>query len=121
MDSAASILKSRIDEVEEYWHDNHREPNSSEAPESSERINTNQVFVIHVRDHGTRDTVTRFLEDLGLEVVILQEQPDQGRTVIDKFEQYAQADFAVTLFTPDDVGCFHGGDLKPPCQTERGF
>ena len=77
------------------------------------RINTNQVFVIHGRDLGTRDTVTRFLESLGLEVVILQEQPDQGRTVIEKFEQCVQGDFAIALFTPDDMGGPSDDDLQP--------
>ena len=113
LDSAAAILQSMIDEVEEYWEENGQEPKSSEAPERAHWINTNQVFVIHGSDHGTRDTVTRFLEGLGLEVVILQEQPDQGRTVIEKFEQCAQGDFAIALFTPDDVGGPSDDDLQP--------
>ena len=113
LSSAAATLESMIDEVEEYWEDDNQETNSSEAPKILERVNTNQVFVIHGRDHGTRDTVTRFLENLGLEAVILQEQPDQGRTVIEKFEQYALCDFAVALFTPDDVGGPNDSSLEP--------
>ena len=109
LDSAAAVLESMIDEVEEYWETNGEESESSEDP----RINTNQVFVIHGRDLGTRDTVTRFLESLGLEVVILQEQPDQGRTVIEKFEQCVQGDFAIALFTPDDMGGPSDDDLQP--------
>ncbi len=113
LDSAAAILNSMIDEVEEYWEADGQERESAEASEKTPRINTNQVFVIHGRDHGTRDTVTRFLETLGLDVVILQEQPDQGRTVIEKFEQCAQSDFAVAIFTPDDVGGLNDDDLQP--------
>ena len=45
--------------------------------------------------------------------MILQEQPDQGRTIIEKFEQYAQANFAVALFTPDDVGGLAEDSLQP--------
>ena len=104
LESAAAILKSMIHEIEEYWEEDNQEPDSPVAPDTPERTNTNQVFVIHGHDHGVRDTVARFLEGLGLEAVILQEQPDEGRTVIEKFEQYAQCDFAVALFTPDDVG-----------------
>ena len=68
-------------------------------------MDTNRVFVVHGRDEAAKHTVARFLEGLGLEPVILQEQPSQGRTVIEKFEDYAQTvGFAVVLGTPDDVG-----------------
>ena len=111
--STTAILQSMIEEVEEYWGDDNQPPNSSEVLETSQRTNTNQVFIIHGRDHGTRDTVTRFVEGLGLEAVILQEQPDQGRTIIEKFEQCAQGDFALALFTPDDVGGRDDDALQP--------
>lgn len=113
LESAGAVLQSMIDEVEEYWEDDGQGPHSTEATVRPQWSNSNQVFVIHGRDHGTRDTVTRFLERLGLQPVILQEQPDQGRTVIEKFEQYAQGDFAVALFTPDDVGGPNDDDLQP--------
>jgi len=66
----------------------------------------NAVFVVHGRDTGRKDTVVRFLkEDLNLQTVVLQEKPDEGLTVIEKFERYAaQAGFALALLTPDDVG-----------------
>lgn len=36
---------------------------------------------------------------------MLDEQPSQGNTIIEKFEKYAaDADFAVTIWTADDVG-----------------
>ena len=78
-----------------------------------EQTNTNQIFIIHGRDHGTRETVARFLENLGLEPVILQEQPDEGLTIIEKFEQYARVNFAVALFTSDDVGGLPDDGLQP--------
>ncbi len=48
--------------------------------------------------------MARFLEKLGLDCVILHEQPNRGRTIIEKFEDYAGVAFAVVLLTPDDVG-----------------
>ena len=113
LESAAAILESMIHEIEEYWDDDNQEPDSPVAPDTPVRTNTNQVFVIHGHDHGARDTVARFLEGLGLEAVILQEQSDEGRTVIEQFEQYAQCDFAVALFTPDDVGGSRDDNLQP--------
>ncbi len=62
------------------------------------------VFLVHGRDTGPRESCARFLSQLGLEVVILHEQPDQGQTVIEKFEKHANVRFAVVLLTADDRG-----------------
>ena len=49
--------------------------------------------------------MARFLEKIEPEAIILQEQADQGLTIIEKFEAYAnQVGFAVVLLTPDDIG-----------------
>ncbi len=63
-----------------------------------------KVFVVHGRDEATRQTVARLLERLGLEAIILHEQPSQGRTVIEKFERYSDVGYAVVLLTADDKG-----------------
>ena len=102
-----------ITEVQEYWGDNAQEPSPSETPEKPQLVNTNRVFLIHGRDHGTRDTVAGFLRKLGLEPVILEEQPDRGLTVIEKFEENARGDFVVALLTPDDVGGPSPDKLNP--------
>lgn len=64
-----------------------------------------KVFVVHGHDEGAREGVARFLEKVGLEAIILTEQPNDGRTIIEKFEDHAdEAAYAVILATPDDVG-----------------
>ena len=113
LDSAAAVLQSMIDEVEEYWENDDQASKQSKASAGSGRGNTNQIFVIHGRDHGALNTVARFLEGLSLEPIILQEQPDEGRTVIEKFEQFAEGAFAVALFTSDDIGGSRDGGLRP--------
>jgi len=45
-----------------------------------------------------------FLHEIGLEPIVLHRQPDEGLTVIEKFERHADAGFAIILITPDDVG-----------------
>lgn len=66
---------------------------------------SNKVFVVHGHDDAAKEGLARFLEKIELEAVILHEQPDQGRTIIEKFEEYAgQVGFAVVLLTPDDLG-----------------
>ena len=44
------------------------------------------------------------MEKLGLNVTILREEPNLGRTVIEKFEDYSDVGFAIVLLTPDDRG-----------------
>jgi predicted nucleotide-binding protein len=62
-----------------------------------------RVFIVHGHDEEAKQTTARFLEHIGLEPVILHEQPNSGRTIIEKFEDHADVGFAVVLLTPDDV------------------
>lgn len=76
----------------------------------------NSVFLVHGQDEGAKHAVARFLEQLGVTPVILQEQINRGLTVIEKFEDFAsRAGFAVVLMTPDDYGhqAGHEQDKKP--------
>lgn len=66
---------------------------------------SNRVFVVHGHDDAALQSLARFLEKLGLKAIVLKEQPDQGRTIIEKFEDSAgDVGFAVVLLTPDDLG-----------------
>lgn len=65
----------------------------------------NKVFIVHGHDDGAKHELARFLERLELKAVILHEQPNQGRTIIEKFIACsAEVGFAVVLLTPDDLG-----------------
>lgn len=72
-----------------------------------------KAFVIHGHDEGAREAVARFLERIGFEAVILHEQANQGRTIIEKIEAHGDVGFAVVLLTPDDVGGIVGGAYQP--------
>lgn len=76
-------------------------------PESESNVPREQprkVFVVHGHNHGVKEAVARFLEKLDLEPVILHEQANAGRTVIEKFSDHADVHFAVVLLTADDEG-----------------
>jgi hypothetical protein len=76
---------------------------------------SNKVFIVHGHDEAAMHSLARFLERLGLEAIILAEQPNMGRTIIEKFEASAgEVGFAVVLMTPDDVGGADGQE-----QTKR--
>ena len=61
-------------------------------------------------NEAVKEKVARFLEHLKLSPVILHEQVDGGRTIIEKFEANAEnVDFAVVLLTADDKGKANNG------------
>lgn len=65
-----------------------------------------EVFVVHGHDHAAKETVARYLESkLGLRAIILHEQANRNRTVIEKLEKHSDVQFAVVILTPDDWGC----------------
>jgi len=72
-----------------------------------------KVFLVHGRDEAAKHAVARFLEKrVGLDVVILSERPNKGRSILTKFEQEADgAAFAIVLMTPDDMGHLREGLL----------
>ncbi|MGQ3301621.1 TIR domain-containing protein [Reyranella sp.] len=72
-----------------------------------------KVFIVHGHDEGAREAVARFLERLGFAPIILHEQANQGRTIIEKIEAHGDVGFAVILLTPDDVGAVKGGEPLP--------
>lgn len=74
-----------------------------------------KVFLVHGHDRATRAEATLFLERLGLEVVILEERPNAGRTIIEKFEHHADVHYAVVLLTGDD----RGGTRDQPYEAQR--
>lgn len=74
---------------------------------------SSKIFIVHGHDDGARETVARFLERIGLDPVILHEQANQGRTIIEKVEANSDVGFAVVLLTPDDEGCVKGGTPEP--------
>jgi predicted nucleotide-binding protein len=66
---------------------------------------SNKIFVVHGHDIAAKEAVARFLGKVELDAIILNEQPDRGLTIIEKFESHAaQVAFAVVLLTPDDLG-----------------
>lgn len=76
-----------------------------------------EVFIVHGRDEHMKEAVARLVSTLGLEPIILNEQVNLGRTIIQKFMDHAnKVVYAIVLLTPDDVGRLaseEAGELKP--------
>lgn len=74
-----------------------------EAPVKSP-TSFSKVFIVHGHDSALKESVARIIEKQGIEAIILTEQANKGRTIIEKFEGYSDVGGAICLFTADDIG-----------------
>ena len=74
-----------------------------------------KVFIVHGRDVLLRTQVESVLRALGLEPIILQEQANNGKTIIEKIEECTDVGFGIVLYTPCDEGRLKSeeGKLNP--------
>lgn len=87
--SKLSLIKTEI-----------KEPTIAKVPS----VNSNKVFIVHGHNNEIKVNVARTVEKLGLEVIILHEQANSGKTIIEKFEEFSEVAFAIILLTDDDLG-----------------
>ncbi|PKP58487.1 hypothetical protein CVT91_08505 [Candidatus Atribacteria bacterium HGW-Atribacteria-1] len=67
---------------------------------------SNKVFIVHGNDEKLKNTLEIFLNEIGMETIVLHRKPDEGMTIIEKFEKHSKdASYAFILLTPDDVSC----------------
>lgn len=63
-----------------------------------------KVFIVHGHDEPTKQSVARYLKQLDFEPVILHEQANKGRTIIEKLESHIKdVAYVIVLLTPDDI------------------
>jgi predicted nucleotide-binding protein len=74
-----------------------------------------RIFLVHGHDEAALHAAARFLDKLNLEYTVLREEPNRGRTIIEKFEDYADVGFAVVLLTSDD----RGGPVDAPYESQH--
>ena len=63
-----------------------------------------KVFIVHGRDELVKIDVARFLEKMGISPIILHEQANQGKTIIEKIEENSNVGYGIVLYTPCDEG-----------------
>lgn len=62
------------------------------------------VFIVHGTDHASLKELRTLLEKVGINPIVLHEQPNKGMTIIEKMEKYSDVSFAFIILTPDDIG-----------------
>ena len=77
---------------------------TSREIQSEKIISGEKIFLVHGYNDKALHETARYLEKLELDIIILRDQPNQGRTIIEKFIDYSNVGFAVILLTDDDRG-----------------
>jgi len=86
------LIKTEMHEVKQKTVDNY------------DQVSNNNIFIVHGHNNEVKINVARTLEKLGLNPIILHEQSNAGKTVIEKFEEHSNVSFAIVLLTDDDLG-----------------
>ena len=90
------------------------EPSTDLTPAVTDDVFVEKVFLVTGSDEAANHLVARVIKKWGFEVITLDEQPNRGRTRIEKFENCRDnVDFAVILLTPDDIGKSKDEQGKP--------
>ena len=90
---------------ETYLHEMENEEQSPEKLLISKNARSFQkVFIVHGHDHALKQEVARIIEKQGIEAIILSEQANGGKTIIEKIEENSDVGAAICLFIGDDYG-----------------
>jgi predicted nucleotide-binding protein len=90
-------------------------PTTQAKTQKEKKVEKLRTFIVHGHDTKSKLSLKDYLQNtLSFpEPVILHQQPNKGRTVIEKFEDCSGAiDVAFILLTPDDVGGASEGEQK---------
>lgn len=90
-----AILQTYLEEMEESARED-------KTPTQSDDFS--KIFIVHGHDGELKQSVARIIEKQGIDAIILSEQANQGRTIIEKFIAHSDVRGAICLFTADDIG-----------------
>lgn len=76
----------------------------NENNDNSSSNDFSKVFIVHGHNGELKEAVARIIEKQSLEAIILSEQTNRGKTIIEKFEANSNVGAAICLFTADDKG-----------------
>lgn len=109
-----AILESAKLEIE--IAEESRDPGPPDAEDGG--VASTRVFIVHGQDNARKYELEAYLQKLLADApVILHQEPNGGRVLIEKFEESAASvGFAVVLLTADDLGrsaALETGDERP--------
>jgi predicted nucleotide-binding protein len=118
-------LETAILSLQNYLSDFSEEPTERQS-QTNHSGNNKNVFVVHGKNDGIKAQVANLVQKVRLNPIILHEQANEGKTIIEKFEKHTDVKAAIVLFTGDDVGRYKDDahDEKRPRQNvifEAGY
>lgn len=96
------VLEKLVEKVDLLKSELSEQPAIKESSFSA--IDNDNVFIVHGHNTAVQQSVARVIEKLGLNPIILHEQANNGKTIIEKFEKHSDVGFAIILMTDDDEG-----------------
>jgi len=81
----------------------------------------NKIFIVHGHDTVAKSEVETFIRKIGFNPIILSDQANQGRTIIEKIEKYTDVGFGIVLYTPCDITSEGKSRARQNVILEHGF
>ena len=104
LDKAEKSMQQKLKEMRQWQHEDMLLANVSQGTSIARTKEYKKVFIVHGHDNALKQEVARMIEKQGLEAIILSEQANRGKTIIEKFEEHSDVGAAICLFTGDDYG-----------------
>lgn len=79
---------------------------------SIETASAKRVFLVHGTDCDTKEMVLDFLNELGLQLIIMSELAAAGKTIVEEIQKRDDVKYAIVLLTPDEVGSLFNQQLN---------
>ncbi len=90
--------------LESYLEDFVEDEKTETHTEQQQQRDMSKIFIVHGHDGELKEAVARVIEKQDISAIILSEQANGGRTIIEKFEDNSDVGGAICLFTADDIG-----------------
>lgn len=92
------VILETIYEDEGFWKEN------NDKDKEIKKNNSKNIFIVHGHDDHAKKEVENFIRKLGYNPIILHYQPNSGKTIIEKIEEYTDVCYAIVLYTQCDLG-----------------
>ena len=97
-------LETTVLELQDYLAEEEESGGDETVASDVSTFPNNKVFIVHGHNGELKEAVARLIDSQGINAIILSEQANQGKTIIEKFEEHSDVGAAIVLFTNDDMG-----------------